>query len=189
MAEEQWLTPRSVEPLSGAEEIGAATVEDFWRWAFSDLRENVLRGVLAEYLVAKAVGDSNPMRRAWDNHDATTSGGTRIEVKSAAYLQSWRQKSFSKIVFSRLNGRAYSYETNQLDAERSMRADLYVFALHTCQVPEEFDPLDLDCWRFYVVSVDQLRDAGEPRSVSLPFLERMGIEPVGYADLGTRIGV
>jgi hypothetical protein len=29
-----------------------ATVSDFWRWAFSDLRDNTTRGILAEFLVA-----------------------------------------------------------------------------------------------------------------------------------------
>ena len=29
---------------------------DFWRWAFSDLRDNTQRGVLAEFLVALALG-------------------------------------------------------------------------------------------------------------------------------------
>jgi len=29
---------------------------DFWRWAFSDLRDNITHGILAGFLVAKAVG-------------------------------------------------------------------------------------------------------------------------------------
>ena len=161
----EWLDPKPVVPMEGSEPFGGseATVLDFWRWAFSDLRENIVRGVLAEYLVAKAVGDPNPVRHAWDNFDVTTPSGTRIEVKSSAYLQSWRQKELSRIVFTGLVGRAYSYETNELEAEPSLRADFYVFALHKCQIPDQYDPLDLDSWEFYVVAVDQLRDAGSPK--------------------------
>ena len=40
-----------------------ATVADFWRWAFSDLRDNTTRGILAEFLVAKAVGDTKAADR------------------------------------------------------------------------------------------------------------------------------
>jgi hypothetical protein len=29
------------------------TVAHFWRWAFSDLRDNTTRGILAEFLAAK----------------------------------------------------------------------------------------------------------------------------------------
>ena len=186
----QWLDPKQAVPLEGSERFEGtdATVLDFWRWAFSDLRENIVRGVLAEYLVARAVGDPNSLRHAWDNHDVTTPGGTRIEVKSSAYLQSRRQRELSRIVFTGLVGRAYSYETNELEAEPSLRADLYVFALHKCQVPDQYDPLDIDSWEFYVVTVDQLREAGSPKSVSMAFLKRLGSDPVGYSDLGSRIG-
>ena len=69
----EWLDPKPAEPLSGKEGLGDSglSVSDFWRWAFSDLRENILRGVLAEFLVAKAVDDPSPLRHAWDNYDVT----------------------------------------------------------------------------------------------------------------------
>lgn len=69
---------------------------DFWRWTFSDLRTNIVRGVLAEYPVALAVGDPSPLRQAWDDFDVTTPSGIRVEVKSSAYLQSWRQRRLSQ---------------------------------------------------------------------------------------------
>jgi hypothetical protein len=65
-----------------------ATVLDYWRWAFSDLRDNTQRGVLAEFLVALALGRTETRRKAWDNYDVTTSSGLRIEVKASGYLQS-----------------------------------------------------------------------------------------------------
>lgn len=184
-----WLEPRSTEPLTGDEMIQGSdlTVAEFWRWAFSDLRENIVRGVFAEFLVAKAVGDPNPLRHAWDNYDVTAADGTRIEVKSSAYLQSWRQKALSRITFAGLTGRAYSYETNELEAEPSLRADVYVFALHGCREPHLYDPLDLSVWKFYVVSVETLRDAGSPKSVSMAFLEREAIEAVDLADLRSAV--
>lgn len=184
-----WLEPSLADPLDGSEAFGGAdlSVADFWRWAFSDLRENIVRGVLAEFLVARAVGDPTPARRAWDAYDVTTPDGTRIEVKSSAYLQSWRQKKLSRIVFTGLSARAFSYETNALEAEPSYRADVYVFALHRCQVPDRYDALDLDAWRFYVMTVEQLWAAGAPKSVSKAFLDRLGIEPVAYEGLAEAV--
>ena len=35
---------------------GDANVLDFWSWAFSDLRQNNVRGHLAEYIVGLALG-------------------------------------------------------------------------------------------------------------------------------------
>lgn len=188
-AAEGWLDPKPAEPLSGDEKLGESdlSVADFWRWAFSDLRENIVRGVLAEFLVAKAVGDPSPLRRAWDNFDVTAPDGTRIEVKSSAYLQSWRQKAHSRITFAGLMGRAWSYDTNELDADPSLRADVYVFALHNCREPDQYDALVLDAWEFYVVSVETLRAAGSPKSVSLAFLERAGVEAVAFAGLSDAI--
>lgn len=82
-----------------------ATVADFWRWAFSDLRDNIIRGILAEFLVARAVGDERGQRIGWDNFDVLAPDGTRIEVKCSAFLQSWAQKRSSQLTFGRLSAR------------------------------------------------------------------------------------
>jgi hypothetical protein len=67
-----WLRPLTAVPLDGSERFTGldATVADFWRWAFSDLRDNTTRGILAEFLVARAVGDKRGLRIGWDNFDA-----------------------------------------------------------------------------------------------------------------------
>ena len=104
--ETSWLEPTPVEPLIGQEQFTgvSGTVAEFWRWGFSDLRTNIVRGVLAEFLVAKAVAAREPVRIAWDNFDVVSAAGTRIEVKSSAYLQSWAQKRLSTITFTGLTG-------------------------------------------------------------------------------------
>jgi len=50
--------PAPPQLVEGSDEFKGldATAVDFWRWAFSDLRDNIVRGVLAEFLVAAAVG-------------------------------------------------------------------------------------------------------------------------------------
>src|SRR5918911_5022810 len=127
MSTPEWINPKTASPLVGDERFPGTDVDvlAFWRWAFSDLRENIVRGVLAQFLVAKAVGDPSPLRHAWDNFDVTTPSGTKVEVKSSAYLQSWRQKQLSRITFSGLTGRAWSYDTNIFDTEPTLRADVY----------------------------------------------------------------
>ncbi len=61
-----WLVPKAVERLTGGETFSGSTltVLDFWQWGFSDLRTNIVRGVLAEFFVASAVGDPSPLRNA-----------------------------------------------------------------------------------------------------------------------------
>ena len=104
------LRPRPAALLTGNETLSGldATVSEFWRWAFSDLRENITRGVLAEFLVARALGERRPIRSAWDDYDVETPTGTKVEVKSAAYLQSWPQRKLSRITFSGLTARRWS---------------------------------------------------------------------------------
>jgi len=63
--------------------------QEFWKWAFSDFMSNALRGVLAEYIVACAIGCTERLRVECDAYDLVTPDGTRIEVKPSAYLQTW----------------------------------------------------------------------------------------------------
>jgi hypothetical protein len=183
-----WLIPKAAERLSGHESFTGSrlTVLDFWRWGFSDLRTNVVRGVLAEFLVASAVGDPNPLRSAWDNFDVTTPSGIRVEVKSSAYLQSWNQRRVSAIVFSGLTGRSWSEETAEYGATRELRADVYVFAIHTCREPEQYDPLDLAYWQFHVAAAHALRERGA-RSISKRLLDRVAPTPYPFHELAEAI--
>lgn len=169
-----WLVPKAVERLTGDEAFSRSslTVLDFWRWAFSDLRTNIVRGVLAEFLVASAVGDPSPLRNAWDNFDVTTPSGVRVEVKSSAYLQSWNQRQVSKIVFSGLTGRSLVGSTAEYGEERELRADVYVFAIHTCREPDQYDALDLNDWEFRVLGAAALRVYGQ-RSITKRLLDRI----------------
>lgn len=64
-----------------------------WSWGGwtiatpGDLRENATHGILAEFIVAKALDADRKLRSGWDNFDVETASGTRVEVKSSAYLQ------------------------------------------------------------------------------------------------------
>jgi hypothetical protein len=185
--EPEWLEPTEVAPLDGSERFTGTgtTVRDFWSFAFSDLRTNIVRGVLAEFLVAKAVGAEQPVRTAWDNYDVLTPDGTRIEVKSSAYLQSWAQRKLSDIRFTGLTGLSWD-DKRGWGTEREVRADVFVFAIHTCRVPSEYAPLDVDQWAFYVADADAVRD-NRARSVGMGFLDRHTRGPVGWAELSKAV--
>ncbi|CAN1724174.1 protein of unknown function [Hyphomicrobium sp. 1Nfss2.1] len=114
--------------MVGSQEL-AADVLSFWQWSASDLVSNTMRGVLAEYIVAPALGIDEGVRREWDAYDLVLGDGTKVEVKSAAYIQSWHQKKPSTIQFGVARKRAWDAETNVVAAEPCRSADVYIFAL------------------------------------------------------------
>lgn len=68
-------------------------LHDFWRWQASDMLNNALRGVLAEFIVAKALGvETESPRVEWTACDLLFCG-YKIEVKAAAYVQSREQQN------------------------------------------------------------------------------------------------
>jgi hypothetical protein len=123
----------------------------FWQWAFSDVAGNALRGVLAEYLVACALGVESGTRTEWDAYDIRTRQGVKVEVKSAAYLQSWRQTKLSTITFGIQPAFGWDAKTGESGTERKRNADVYVFALLKHQDKATLNPLDIDQWDFYVL--------------------------------------
>lgn len=182
------LQPKPVEALDGNERfVGAeANVRGFWSWAFSDLRANVTRGVLAEFLIAKAVGAQQSVREAWDNYDVLAPDGTRIEVKSSAYLQSWAQREHSRISFDRLTGLEWDAKTNEWGDHRTVRADVFVFAVHTERDPDAYDALDVGKWEFYVVGAGAIREA-QTRTIGIGWVRTHGRGPLEFHDLAEAI--
>ena len=74
-------------------------VLSFWQWSSSDLLTNVIRGKLAEFIVASSIDLIDNEREEWDAYDLITEKGLKIEIKSSAYIQSWDQSKLSKIIF------------------------------------------------------------------------------------------
>ena len=74
--------------------FSAMTNEDrFWCWMRPSLPENWLRGVVGEFLVAKALGLTQEPRVGWLSWDLKTKDGVRIEVKTSGYLQRWHEQA------------------------------------------------------------------------------------------------
>lgn len=140
-------------------------IADFWRWSVSDLISNATRGRLAEFIVGIAVKtDMGVPRDEWGAYDIVSENGIKIEVKSAAYVQSWRQKQYSPIKFGIKPARYWDADTNMAKAEPKRHADVYVFCLLTEKDQSIIDPTKLEQWEFYVLPTKMLDDY--PRSNS-----------------------
>ena len=135
---------------------GRLTLKEFWQWSSSDLVSNASRGILAEFLVASALGLNKGVRNEWDSYDLKTETGIKIEVKSAAYIQSWYQKKHSNITFNIRSTFAWDYQMNLLAKEKKRQADVYVFCLLHHKDKKTVNPLDLSQWTFYVVSTTKI---------------------------------
>lgn len=165
------------------------TVHDFWRWSASDLLSNVWRGVLAEYLVAVALGADGRPRREWVAWDLTTPDGIRVEVKSAAYVQSWHQQRPSPIRFGVGETAGWDPDTAQTSKERKRQADVYVFALLFELDRQVVDPLDVDHWRFIVVACADLNEClNEATDVSLKRLKTVPHREVSFDGVAEAVG-
>lgn len=158
----------------------------FWQWSASDLVENTMRGVLAEYLVARALGMGHAGARAgWDAYDLKTENGIKIEVKSSAYLQSWFQKSLSAVQFGVPKRRTWNPETNELSREATRSADVYVFAILAHKDKSTVDPLNLQQWEFYVLPTSVLDGRTRSQSsITLTSLRKLCPDsPVSFSGL------
>lgn len=194
MSESTEYPALTVAPLRGDEPFhlaGHATgfdVASFWRWSASDLAGNALRGVLAEYLVARAVGAPSLVRTEWDACDLRSANGTLVEVKSAAYLQSWAQRKPSAIFFDIARKRGWDAATNTYAPAPCRPAHVYVLALLAHADKGTLDPLDLSQWRFYVVARRVLDERlGAQRRMSLSTLLRLVPAPVTFDGLAAAV--
>ncbi|MYT34744.1 hypothetical protein GTY66_01480 [Streptomyces sp. SID8356] len=164
------------------------TLGDFWQWACSDLVGNTMRGVLAEYIVGTALGCVDGTRVEWDTVDIRTPEGCRIEVKSAAYLQSWAQKALSKISFSIAPTARWDAAPGTVSPEVVRRSDAYVFCLLHHQDKQSLDPLDLTQWTFYVLPTRVLDErCPTQKTISLAGLQRLEPVQTGFSGLAEAV--
>jgi predicted house-cleaning noncanonical NTP pyrophosphatase (MazG superfamily) len=143
--------------------------QEFLAWAYHDLRANTLRGVLAEYIVAKALGTLKKKRVEWDKYDLRVDD-FGVEVKSAAYVQSWGTQP-STISFDISPKIGWDASTNTYSASAERSAHVYVFCLLTGTNRDHVDPLDVSQWTFYVLPTSVLNH-------KLPGQKRIRLDPL-----------
>ncbi len=137
-------------------------LSDFWRWSFSSLLNNVTRGHLAEFIVARALGVAG-VRKVWAAYDLeipnqnANEKKVRVEVKSAAYLQEWEQDDKSAIQFNVRKTRAINKKTGLYTGTPKRHADVYVLAHYKEEKNKDaVKILNLNQWDFYVVPTASL---------------------------------
>jgi len=184
---QQEYPPTAVKKLSGEEHFQDQSVEremsvlNFWQWFGSDLSNNVIRGALAEFIVASALDIADGVREVWSPFDLLSKENIKIEVKSAAYLQSWHQKKLSSISFDIGQSVAYDTAANGYEKESKRQADVYVFCLLHFTDKTNLNPLDLSQWEFFILSSDVLNEKHlNQKRLSLPSLLRLNPVKTDY---------
>ena len=136
-----------------------------------NVMDNLMRGTLAEAIVATAIGGELTTEwDAWDiNLPLPDDRTVKIEVKCSGDFQSWPQKASSVIKWDiakrRWTTKPDTGEIVELDKAQRM-PDLWVFARHLCTEPHH-----LDHWRFWVLTTRQLDTTlGDQKSITLSSL-------------------
>lgn len=163
-------------------------LSDFWKWSSSDLLNNTLRGAFCEFVVGCAIcSDMSCCREDWSPYDLVTSSGIRVEVKSASYIQAWKNNRLSSIQFSIRPTRAWSPESGYSD-EVVRQSDVYVFCLYKETVRDRADPLVLDGWDFYVLPT-RLLDEKCLEKKTITFSSLLSLNPLkcDYSSLESAI--
>ena len=171
------------QPIPGLRDL---TLLDFWSWAYSDVFSNVNRAVFAEFIVGSLLDAVQTVRVEWDAVDLIYRG-RRIEVKSAAYLQSWDQQQLSRISFDIAKKIAWYADTNTYADEAIRSADCYVFCLYPETDRSRANILDVTSWQFFVLSTGYIeQELGDQKTLSLSRLEGM-CSPADYEDVKSRV--
>ena len=192
-------TPRTSEPKTSCRKHGKeaiiglsgdsiSTLMEFWQWSASNILENTLRGVFAEFLVACSLGVHHKHRVEWEPFDLLSNEGVRIEVKSAAYVQAWEQNQFSTISFDISPTSSWDKQTKRYSETKQRRSDLYIFCLLGSPDSWDVNPLDLNHWTFFTLETTQL-DTKLPtqKRISLSRLERLGAKKCNYSQLADAV--
>lgn len=177
-------------------------IADYWQWAYSDMLRNTQRGVFAEFIVKAALDlggifTNNNIRSNFEPFDLVgpnitscqleTNVPCRIEVKSAAYIQSWNPHpgSTPRITFSIAPAKVPDgIGDYRPEAPLQRNSDLYVFTVYTAKERER-NILNMNLWEFYVAKTSALDEKyGKQKTVSLSNLTKdLSLTPLSFGEL------
>jgi hypothetical protein len=158
-------------------------LQEFYRWAFSDLCDDDLKGIFAEWMVSKLLNCPSPRRVSWADSDIILPSGIHIEVKSSAVWQSWKlvnqdgsrknplplAKPFRPTCI-RFGGLQARPTASQWSGDRDFKSHLYVFCFQCQTDPAQWDAQNLQQWEFYVMNRHELIELTVGKSISLAAL-------------------
>jgi hypothetical protein len=80
------ITPlQPTRSFTGDATLGDTTVGDYWLWAYSDIIGNTNRGMLAQFIVARALGDTRPALDTWAPYDVVAHDGTKVPLHTSSH--------------------------------------------------------------------------------------------------------
>lgn len=112
--------------------------------------------------------------------------GSRIEVKSSGFLQAWAQRKLSTPRFQVSAAYGWDAATGAWSKEQGFQADAYVFCLHMARSHDEYDPLSVSQWQFYVADRQVIENLAGA-SIGLATLAGVVGDPVPYSGLRVAI--
>ena len=167
------------------------SVLDFWRFCYGALAGQ--SPMIAEFLVAKALGIEKAENvMVWTAYDMTYRN-MRIEVKSTEFVHPWNEETISKV---RVFSIAPSYDSswsNDESKKLSRQNDIYVFCLNTNKEVQNPKPLILDFWEFYVVPTNVINQYTkenknpDQKKISLSIIKKLSGKPVKWNKLKEKI--
>lgn len=163
----------------------SSTVLDFWKWSFSMLEDNIVRGTLGQYIVAWAIGSDNIIRNNLQEYDLISPHGKKIEVKTTAYAQIWKHGENNRTpLFIIKPNRSYIHEVVGLIEQKIYNADIYVLCYYSWKESKSMDMTNIRHWKFWVFSLLELQDIlkGKER-ISVKRLETLGYKPLNAFQL------
>jgi len=173
-----------IEPFHAAGNGLGFDMLSFWQWSCSDICGNALRGVIAEYLVAQALGAANGVRTEWDAYDVVTHDGLKVEVKNSAYLQTWKQTKLSPVKFDIAPKQGGDVAQDTIAGTEARFADVYVFTVYAHKDKATINPLDVSHWDFYILPTTVLDErVPKQNSIVLSSLLKLGPTKVGFEGL------
>lgn len=165
--------------VNGSKE--SITINDFWRWAYSDFTNNINRSVLAEFIVASSLDiiqtDCESFRDPWRPFDLLYDMKYRVDVKAAGYVQSHSAKHPDHISFSIAPARIPT-ETGEYKPEATLQrnCDIYIFCVYTA-MSVSANPLDMNLWDFYVLPTKTI-DREKPRQKTITLPSLLTLDPI-----------
>lgn len=165
---------------------------DYWRWAHSDLINNIDRHALAEFIVASSIGllriGTEAFRNLLRPYDLLSTEGFRITVKSSAYVRSRDSKHPDHISFGIAPaGIPMENGKYKMHAPIQRSSDVYIFCIYTSMSKDE-TPLNLDLWEFYVLATAVLNEKKPThKTITLPSLMQLNPIQCSYHEIGGAI--
>ena len=168
---------------------------DFWQWYASDLLNHPIRGAIAEFVVAKALGIPTDEKPGWKPYDLLYRS-KRLEIKSCAVVSDSHGGKSSRIVFS-IKKQLCLWDEDVEDGyctkeelweHRCRHSAFYVFCFLKEEDGDKANPMMLDQWEFFILPTSVIdRELGDQQTIRIPTILSLGGVRCSWADLKERM--